>query len=445
MMQLKVIVELRSPLVLGSGMDVGNVRESRPFIAGSVLRGVLAQVILDSLGIRKNTGRKITPPSPESAQYEEAFRKVFLDPKPARFGNLYPFSLTDQNSPFEAFPIPLTAFTCKPSPGFGKKDNEHGVFDLLLSSILQKQSEEERCPFCRERLERERGFAIRTRKDGELIYQKANVPMRQFVRVGLSRYTEAAEEQILYVLEAILPKEEGKNHPLAFIGNWAMSKEQWELLESLMKRFFFKEDDGYRLRIGSSRARGMGEAVLKIQAEKVPFLIASQGSQPSALEERLCDFQSHLKNSGLADGEHLYFSLSTRSPILVFGKDGLPTKQLTPKVLASYVEAKMPGGLELIKKATFIEQETLTGWSQAWGMPKPVAPAISAGSVFAYRVPRAAEKIEDENELLDFLRYIEENGIGERLGEGFGEVCVCDPFHIDKDLERQKRQTKGGE
>ena len=139
MRQLRVIVEPKSPLVVGSGMDVGNVRESRSFIPGSVLRGALAQVILDSLGIRKNTGRKVKRTflkAAEIADYEKSFKKVFLDGKTARFGNLYPFPLSDNTIPVDAFPIPLTAFTCKPSPGFGKKDGEHGVFDLLLLSIL---------------------------------------------------------------------------------------------------------------------------------------------------------------------------------------------------------------------------------------------------------------------------------------------------------------------
>ena len=71
--------------------------------------------------------------------------------------------------------------------------------------------------------------------------------------------------------------------------------------------------------------------------------------------------------------------------------------------------------------------EELTGWSEAWGMPKPILQAIGAGSVFTFRAPASKR-----GELIPILRRIHMEGIGERRAEGLGRVSICDPFHLER-------------
>ncbi len=402
MVRLKVIVEPKGPLVLGSGMDSSqNVRESRPFIAGSVVRGALAQRILQALGQHRTAGLSLrSRPSDSSAA--EAFEAIFVREPVARFGYLYPMPLRKEGM---VFPAPCTTFACKPS---GAK---HGWVDTLRRHVRQAlfgRGEEGGRPFlcliCQERLERWRGFVVS--RDGP--YEDVGrIPRRPLVRVGLNRWTEAAEEEILYTLEAIEPDPQ---RPFAFVGCWTMTEDQWEGLKALLATYFLPQDGGYQLRLGSARARGLGEAILRWS--EIPL------TDPTEQVER---FQ--------LDHDHLLFTLTTRSPLLLVDERGIPASRLTSAVLRRYI-SPLPEGLELISQATFVEREMLTGWSQAWGLPKPVLPAIGTGSVFTYKVP-IAQKLQ----VLPFLRALEVQGLGERRGEGLGEVSICDPFHVRHDVD----------
>ena len=63
------------------------------------------------------------------------------------------------------------------------------------------------------------------------------------------------------------------------------------------------------------------------------------------------------------------------------------------------------------------------GWNVAWGLPKDVDVVVPMGSVFVFWT-RHPERWDEA--LLDVERW----GIGERTAEGFGQVRVCDAFHV---------------
>ena len=407
MIRLKVMVEPQGPLILGKGMDSAqNVRESRDYIAGSVVRGALAQTILERLH-RHSTSRRQMPLGGTSEE-QNAFETVFMGTSPARFGYLYPTYLQRNGTVDESFPAPVTTRACKPHT------TQHQVLDTLRV-FLRRQLPPSGCPQCGERIERWRGFLLRL-SDGEYDYC-ARAPRRPLVRVGLNRWTETAEERILYVLEAIVPRAE-PDKPLAFVGHWTMSEKQWQQLQVFLERFFLRESAGYRLRLGSARARGLGEVILHCEETTFPDV-----------SPRLDAFQN-----GLPDTEHyLYFSLTVRSPVLVYDETGLPANSLTPTILRSYLPS-VPDKLELMEHATFVEAESLSGWSQAWGLPKPVTSVIAAGSVFTYRVPKS-----EEDAVLNLLTAIETQGLGERRAEGLGDLVACDPFHISHESPMEVR------
>jgi CRISPR-associated protein Csx10 len=64
------------------------------------------------------------------------------------------------------------------------------------------------------------------------------------------------------------------------------------------------------------------------------------------------------------------------------------------------------------------------GWNVAWGLPKDVDVVVPMGSVFVFWT-RHPEHWDEA--LLD----LERRGVGERTVEGFGQVRVCDAFHIE--------------
>jgi CRISPR-associated protein Csx10 len=416
--RLRVVVEPKSPLVLGNGMDTAqNVRESRDYIAGSVLRGALAQQMLEALNLH-NTSRRIIGSGTDRTGRAD-FDAIFTTPPPVRFGFLYPtFLQSDGNAcdavSYESFPSPVTTLACKPH------GTKHRMLDTLRAT-LRGELPQRVCPDCKEqfqlqeRVERWRGFVL-CHSDGIYDYCKG-VPRRPLVRVGLNRWTESAEEQILYVLEAIVPHLE-RDKPLAFVGFWTMSDVQWNRLKLLLDNTFNQEAHGYRLRLGSARARGLGEVLL--WWHNAPCIGISQ---------RLDSFQ----DSRFQDAaEYLYLSLTARSPVLAYDERGLPVRSLIPEVLRSYLSV-LPSALELIKEATFVEPDVLSGWSQAWGLPKLVVSVIAAGSVFTYRAPRS-----EREAVIAFLTEVETKGVGERRSEGLGDLVACDQFHVGHDAATVK-------
>jgi CRISPR-associated protein Csx10 len=69
-----------------------------------------------------------------------------------------------------------------------------------------------------------------------------------------------------------------------------------------------------------------------------------------------------------------------------------------------------------------------------WGLPKPLLPAIARGSVFTYSADR-----QDRDTVLAWLQQLEQNGVGERLQEGYGQIEVNSPFHTDKGITIQEK------
>lgn len=392
MKRLKLTVEPKGPIVLGSGMDIQNVRESRDFIAGSVIRGALAQVILTRLKLHKTDWQNGDQPPRSDLPAE--FKLVFSGPSGAHFGYLYP-----AGAGAASLPSPATAYECKT---FGVK---HPIADVLRSAIRTLPPVRQcKSKTCQRRLERLRGFA--SWQSGRYAVRD-KVPHRPLIRVGLNRWTEAADDQILYVLDAIVPSSRLSDQPIAFTGFSTMSDEQWAALKELLDAHFLPDGDGYHLRVGSARSRGMGEARLSFSESPV-----------EKLDAKLDQFQSDLPETD----RFLYFSLTARAPVSVCDESGSATFDLTPEVLRRCAGGA-PAGLEAV--VSFVEAEQLSGWSQAWGMPKPVAPVIAAGSVFAYRAP-----IGERDSILAFLRDIETNGFGQRRAEGLGELVACEPFHL---------------
>lgn len=73
--------------------------------------------------------------------------------------------------------------------------------------------------------------------------------------------------------------------------------------------------------------------------------------------------------------------------------------------------------VKLCLKSCFIGNHIVGGFNKKWGLPLPQIPVLSAGSVFVFECDR-------DNLDIEKIRYLEEQGIGERRVDGFGRVAV---------------------
>lgn len=421
-MQIRVALEALGPVSLGTGLATQNVQLSHDYVPGGVWRGALAAAILDGKDQRKYCGRQEVSEPPDTQ-----FRQVFLGDHVARFGNLFPVN-EDVRTALgqDALPMPLTARTCKAFKGFLVEGN-HGVLDLLMSrvrNVIDAGGREKMplgClyPECPERrLDRIRGFAVRTADDPSA-YRETSAEHRAFVRVGLNRRTETAEQQILYVIDALVHR---PDTPLVFVGACYLKDEQATALQSLLQQHLPAAGGPWPLRIGTARARGMGNVRLRLVPEASEATYRLPG-----MNQRIDNFQP-CKDGRPLDDRHVYFALTLRGPLRLLDPVGRPATTLSAEILAAYVD-RVPNQLEFLPQASAVEQMVCSGWSQAWGLPKPVVGALAPGTVLVWRVP--ADERSAAEAMLD---SIEQNGLGEHRAEGWGEAVACDPFHITFDV-----------
>lgn len=105
-------------------------------------------------------------------------------------------------------------------------------------------------------------------------------------------------------------------------------------------------------------------------------------------------------------GEVKSFTLTFLSPAILRGASGQYT--LDP------VDALKARGIEATAEKIFRSAEIVGGFNRTWGMPLPQCWAIAAGSVFVFKSNTNGKALQD----------LEEQGLGERLAEGFGCVAV---------------------
>lgn len=380
---LKLTLIPEAPLLFSDRRPDGQFRPSTAYIPGSAIRGSLAQELLNA-GCDPN----------ECAE----FRALFLGAEAPLFRNAYPGRL-----------LPATAFSCKSHPGWRDLDRPnlggHGVYDSLLDRFCFESMQLglpylPRCPRDGDRVEAFSGFY-----SGPPERRKREAPpVRMLTRVALNRRRRSAETGLLYSPLAI----EATGDPLRFVGSIVTSDDRL----SVVKRWL-----GRLTHVGSGSTRGLGKVSLQVEEDGEPDVQTRVKAFTAALNERRSLCEQFGQRQPFRSG--FYFSLTLQSDAILRVETGLATLRLEPGFLG-----EVGHGAELVR--CYSAAETRGGWNLAWGLPKDTELAVRAGSVFLYYMPEALEF----SNWLEALRALEENGVGERRQEGYGQVLACDPFHF---------------
>jgi len=427
--RLLVQIKPRSPLLLGNRSGISNYQETADFIAGSVLRGAVAEKLINQCLAANQIPNHDDCPDPDTCPYWQLFGAA-----QPHFGSGYPAGLSGPS-----WPLPLTARTCKRHKGWTQaKKPGHGIFDALLAdfayelvsdpqflgrSALQPELRDswsqtwrsnvrmaaDRCPVCGEQL-----TPVKIRRhyyvwdDGP---QPAIMPTKpRAVHVGINRARSVAEDALLFTQESLVAESEQEN----FYAEIWVAPGQRTALEAVLTDTFY---------IGRGRSRGYGE---------VEISTATANSYPE-LTTRLERFQTavsrHLKPYKSEDDRvritlpGTLFSLTLRSPAILLSA-GQPLRAPTPEQLG------LPGGTRLVRSWARMEQEG--GWHSAARLPRRTALAAQAGSVYLYFAPETV----DAKELTAVLGRIEQQGIGQERARGFGQVTVCASIHALRPKEK---------
>lgn len=396
-------IEPKEPLILGDVRSGSQFLTTRAYVPGRVLRGAWAEWLL-------RQGRSD----------EEILARV----ETLRIGNFFP--APEWKSVRYALPLPMSAMTCKRERGFRREPSKspgHGVVDTLLPHLaywlLQEAKAQISIPFsivcdkdgCGSRMEPFSAFyAVYRGKNGDR-YVQVQPQYHTQTKVALSRLRRASAEGMLYTATGLSPWIESPTKgqspaALAFYGRVHGDQQAvQELLQALNQ-----------VPIGSLHTRGYGQ----IEVEPAQVYLPP-------LEERLKEFNQTLNRCWrdlrrlAANAQDLpdrppgrYFSVDLLAPG-VFQCHGAPT--LVPRLTLN--------GQEVEPLWWMTRPDMASGWSVAWGLPKPTNLAARMGSVYVFRWEG------EDDALIPALEMLETQGIGERQDEGFGECLVCHPFHME--------------
>lgn len=390
---LKVVITAKAPLVFSERRPGGQFRPSTPYVPGSGLRGALAQQMLDA-----------------GEQGSSDFQSLFLAPDLPLFRNAYPACWWKTQQGDEGYapsrPLPATAYSCKAESGFDR----HGVFDSLIDRLCCEQLGVKipylpRCNRCQDRVEAFAGFHADKRS--------VTVPSQLTTRVALNRRRKVAEEGLLYSL-LVIAEATADGTPTTFVGSVVVNDTNRSVVEKRLQEL---------THIGSGAARGFGWVEVKVDNASADDLTERVRQFNNRIEERWALWMQlpHDKQPEHTPDNGTFFALLLMSDAILRADGWTPTVRLEPEFLGDVLK----------KDATLLRCYATAnyrgGWNTAWGLPKDTELVACMGSVYVYHTSRTP----DDPDWLNALRTLEEQGVGERRAEGFGQVRVCDEFHLE--------------
>ena len=385
--ELAIEVTLESPIITGGRKQTGQAVEAVEYIRGGLIRGAVAKAWLSAS---------------ESMEPDADFRQLFLNDGAGIFRNCYPGSRV----------LPATATSCKDFAGFLRTDDteKHGIFDTLLERLSAEKADllyQPNCPHCDGRIEAQGGFY----EQPNAFYEKRTLNTRLLTRVAINRQRKVAADELLYSLTAV--------NPLSAEGREINLNGSVRVPSSLVPKVTHTLEKRVQ-RLGGGTSRGLGRVCVKVTTY--------EGS--SSLEQRICDFNTalrgvhtaycHLPHVEMEALDGTYFSVDLQSDAILTAEDGWQRSMiLTGPMLQAM--AGCDAAVTLIR--SFASYDYVGGWNAAWGLPKPVDLATRMGSVFVFHTDAI-------DSWISALKMLEKVGIGSRREEGFGQILICDPFHL---------------
>jgi CRISPR-associated protein Csx10 len=407
-------VRTLSPLFMGQLDPTGLYGESQPYLPGAALRGAVAEVLLAQCSQPDHLRYHEGCPEREGCSFYELFG---ADGGPL-FRNAYPIASLGGGP---AYPLPLTALTCRTAPGFldpNEPEEHHGVFDQLVALAACEEAlglwderptgewldpPERRCPFpdCGDKTEPRSWFYEGTLEEG---FVRARAKTRRRSRTAVGRSRGVAAEALLYTQETINPNTYLRGSVLVEDGQRRLLQETLQQVASL----------------GRGRSRGLGRVLVQT---KRPYELTPLPERVGAFNSRLNETRQRYRSDLPSVDQEWFFTLDLLSDVQ-FTRCGLPAFRPDPE------EWDLPDGAEVELMRAFARYDTAGGWASGGRLPRRTAPVTLMGSVYLYRgrgVPWEA--------LVPTWEQLEVKGVGMERERGYGQVMICSPFHLKERLK----------
>ena len=388
--ELSLKVTLKSPILTGGRKPTGQASEALNYIRGGLIRGAVANALLAELENRK--------PDAE-------FRKIFTEDDASIFRNCTPGTEV----------LPATAVGCKDFAGF-IADGKHGTFDTLLERIVSEKAGwmyQPNCPQCGGRIEAQSGFY--EVKNGS--HKEKRLNTRLLTRVAINRQRKVAEESLLYHLNAIDPvivktKENEEAEQVMLHGSVRVPSDHVDKVAQTLQQ---KVN-----RLGGGSSRGLGQVSITVENKKPPKPVDERITHFNGKFKTLWQVYASLPNTDIGECERDYFTVNLQSEAILTAADGW---QRTMVLTAQMLQDMTRCDTELTLVRSFASYGYAGGWNAVWRLPKDTELVTNMGSVFVFHTS-------DIDAWIPALQGLEDTGIGNRREEGYGQITICDPFHL---------------
>jgi len=408
MQRIELEIKALSPLAIARHKPGGSISESVEYIPGTVIRGAVAAKILNESGHQFS----------DLTENGGDFQALFLSENPVIFQNAYPALVINGNIINRAKiedngVLPTTALTSKNLPGFTPKNN--GIFDSLIDRFCAEGYGYPYDPNCPKDGGRVDSTDISFYCKFKNKYHSLKTNKRLLTRVGINRRRAASEEEILYSVQVLNESQEKKQQPVCY--RCAILLED-DLAESL-RNFIQLRNQNFRL--GGSTSRGLG---------KVEITTKEPVSAKIDVDQKITKFSNSLQDRWqkwgvfgvpLKDlsGDRTYFTLDLQSDAILT-ENWRRTTVISEKMLQQFAKVE-DSSLKL--EAAYSSYDYLSGWNAAWGLMKDVELITNKGSVYLFST--------NQREIWDnVLGDLEVRGVGARTCEGFGQIQICNQFHL---------------
>lgn len=257
------------------------------------------------------------------------------------------------------------------------------------------------------------GAKFYTLQNGTISFR--NVQQRMQTRVGINRQRGTAQADRLYTVLAIrevIPNQ-AAFVPTRFLGSVFVPNQASQIVEAELEKI---------THLGGRQTTGLGAVkVVKIDDTHPKEDAASLCSRINAMTERFRQQAALYHQLGGDDwpiNGHI-FTVNLLADAILLEDGWIPTQEFS----AAQLKALTSIDATLIR--SFTTTKTVGGWHTLWQRHKPTYVAVAMGGVFVFATE---QPLSDDQ--IQTLAELQRTGIGERRQEGYGQVRICDEFHL---------------
>lgn len=366
-----LVLLTKEPLLIANRSEAGNRFHAIDYIPGDTILGALAWKIANKWDLTNEVIYE---------KFTNFFHKSGL-----RISPLYP-CLKIENDIYPTIPAPLDFLTCKLEP-LGFEDKGHGVWTFAAA-----QKEPKHCAKCLEN-----NFETPLEPVNDFISfsfenpKKVTVAKREEMHITIDPQSGKTRTGELFSYTTI---EEGQY----FVGT--IEVEDWD--DFILLLGIDSSANSLELRVGKGSSRGYG--LTQVWFNEGDTRVTFRGK---SIEERIHDWSKPLIMTLLTDTiltdywGRSYTALDCETLRQILGID-----------------------VEIIN--SFVKTKHINGFNIHLGVPKWRERAIAAGSSVGFKIKDSTQKAAD---LLERFKKLENEGIGLRRAEGFGQIVFNHPVY----------------